>query len=100
MKATSRPFLPTRQASDGTICTDRRVPSQGQPRRLTSREASAYLGVSLRVMAELRATRQIAYFKHGHRTVSYDATDLDRYLDSRRIEAIQDCRKGYRRYIR
>lgn len=57
-------------------------------RRLTSAEAAIFLGVSMRVLAELRAMRQIPYFKHGHRTVSYDPADLEIYLTSRRIPAI------------
>ena len=71
----------------------RRSVDQTTPsRRLNSQQACVHLGVSARVLAELRTKRLIAYYKIGHKTVSYDRQDLDRFLASRRIPAI--CEPG------
>jgi hypothetical protein len=54
-------------------------------KRLTSPEAADHIGTSMRVLKELREARKIAFYKIGHRTVSYSMADLDRFLERCRI---------------
>lgn len=56
--------------------------------RCDSPTAATYLGVTLRVLADLRSRRAIPYYKIGHRALSYDIQDLDAFLARRRVQAI------------
>ena len=55
-------------------------------RRLSEKEAGAYLGLSQRTLQEWRLKRMgPAYHKLGRR-VAYDASDLDAFLAANRVD--------------
>lgn len=60
--------------------------------RLTTAEAARYLGVTSRFLEMDRyysnqegKDPSIPYVKLGYRTIRYNLTDLDRYLDDNRV---------------
>lgn len=52
---------------------------------MSSQEAAAYLGITIRELKGLRARRAIAFFRIGHRTVTYRPGDLDAFLEKCRV---------------
>ena len=48
---------------------------------------SAY-GLGIRLQAELRNKRFIRYVKAGHRTILYRRADVEKFIDSRTVQAI------------
>jgi len=53
--------------------------------------AAAYLGVSPRFMRRLVAERRMTFVKLG-RHVRFDIADLDHFIDSGRVEAVEPRR--------
>ena len=69
-------------------------------RRLTAREAAALLGVSLRKLRDLRAKRLVTTYRMGYRTVLYERSSLQEYLDHVRSPSCLEhgwgaCRRRY-----
>jgi excisionase family DNA binding protein len=54
-------------------------------RSLKAGAAAQYIGVSVRHLHDLASTGTIPYIKIGTRTILYDVTDLDHFLDSRKV---------------
>ena len=69
-----------------------RLSAVESPPRCTSPQAAAHLGVSLRVLADLRARRLIPYYKIAHRVLTYEREDLDAFLARRRVKALGEGR--------
>jgi len=68
--------------------------------RIGTQAAAQHLGVTMRELKELRLQRRIAFYRIGHRTVTFLVADLDAFLDTCRVapagEAIGIWRKGSR----
>lgn len=69
---------------------ERRQPGEGA-RLLDVPAAAAYLGVSSRFIRRLVAERRLAFVKLG-RHVRFDVADLDAFIDSGRVQAIESRR--------
>ena len=61
--------------------------------RLNDEEARQFLGCTPRVLKELRRRRRITFYRLGHRSVAYDRSSLERYLNSRRVSAIGETNR-------
>jgi excisionase family DNA binding protein len=72
------------------LMTLRSTPANGN-RLLDVTGAAAYLGVSPRFMRRLVAERRITFVKLG-RHVRFDIADLDHFIDSGRVEAVEPRR--------
>jgi excisionase family DNA binding protein len=57
------------------------------PQLFDAAETAETLRVSDRELKRLRAQGRIAFFKTGHRTVLFSATDIQKFLDASRVEA-------------
>jgi len=57
----------------------RRIP--GCIERLLPPEACRFLGVTPEKLKRLRLSGRLAYYRHGHRSISFDVRDLETYLD-------------------
>lgn len=57
-------------------------------KRLNTKEACEYLGVSEDVLKKLRARRVIPYYRITAKTCAYDIESLDRFLQSRHMPAL------------
>ena len=53
--------------------------------RVGTAAAAQHLGISPRELKELRRHRRVAFYRIGHRTVSYDVADLDAFLAACRV---------------
>jgi len=53
--------------------------------RVGAQGAAQHLGVTLRELKELRRLRKIAFYRIGHRTVSYSVADLNAFLTTCRV---------------
>jgi excisionase family DNA binding protein len=64
------------------------MPTPVKPQVYTEAEAAAYLGVKPGTLSVWRSTRRydLPYLKVG-RLVRYDKADLDRWLQSRRVDS-------------
>ena len=62
-------------------------------RLLSPKAVEEEFGISRRLQGWLRATRQLPYYKVGHRTVLVSRPDLEKYLASRRVNAIGDIHR-------
>ena len=60
----------------------------GLPWRMNSEQAAAYLGVSMRSLKDIRLARKLAYYRLGHRSISFNRMELDSFLANRRVEAL------------
>ena len=49
----------------------------------------AEFGLPRRLQLNLRQTRQLPYFKVGHRSVRYRRGDVEAFFKARRIEAVR-----------
>jgi len=56
--------------------------------RVGTPAAAQYLGIPPHELKELRRRRRLAFYRIGHRTVSYDITDLDAFLAACRVAPI------------
>ena len=56
-----------------------------KPRSLKTAASSQYVGLSPRAMLDLAHQGKIPYIKAGARSVLFDITDLDRFLDERKV---------------
>jgi excisionase family DNA binding protein len=56
------------------------------PELFESKEAAKTLRVSDRELKRLRAQGRIAFYKTGHRTVLFSMTDIQKFLESARVE--------------
>jgi excisionase family DNA binding protein len=63
-----------------------RTDQEGERRLLDVPAAAAYLAVSPRFMRRLVAERRVSFVKLG-RHVRFDVEDLDRFVESGRVEA-------------
>ena len=61
---------------------------QELPWRMNSEQAAAYLGVSMRSLKDIRLARKLAYYRLGHRSISFNRMELDSFLANRRVEAL------------
>ena len=52
---------------------------------VTTAQARANYGLTLRIQQDLRAKRQIPFHVIGHRTILYRETDIENFLAARRI---------------
>lgn len=50
-----------------------------------ARTAACYLGITLRELKGLRARRAIAFYRIGHRTVTYNLKELEAFLKKCRV---------------
>lgn len=57
-----------------------------KPRYLSSRDAAAYLGLSLDQLKRLTSARAIPFHKVNDRCNRYDIDELDQFMRERRIE--------------
>lgn len=53
--------------------------------RLGSKDVAGYMGVTSRELKELRKRRALAFYRIGHRTVTYAIADLDAFLAKCRV---------------
>jgi excisionase family DNA binding protein len=53
--------------------------------RIGSGAAAQYLGITLRELKEIRRRRRLAFYRIGHRTVSFSVADLNKFLASCRV---------------
>lgn len=58
--------------------------------------AAEYLGIPPRELKELRRRRKIPFYRIGHRTVTYEVTDLDAFLTACRVPAVSQKTGGGR----
>jgi excisionase family DNA binding protein len=72
----------------------------GQPRYLDTRQAAAYLGLSLKTLEKLRVTGRGPRFAKAGRKVIYDRRDLDRWVAALKrgftgesVDADEPCRE-------
>ena len=49
-------------------------------KRLNSKEAGEFLGISLKQLARLRERRKIQYYRLDTRTITYEVEELERFL--------------------
>jgi len=56
------------------------------PRLISRKEAASYLGISLRFLCDLLASRSLASIRFGGR-VLFDVLDLDEFIESHRNKA-------------
>jgi len=56
------------------------------PTRLTAEQAEQYIGTTAEGLKRLRQRRAIRFYRHGHRSVSYDRESIDQYLKSIAVE--------------
>jgi excisionase family DNA binding protein len=56
------------------------------PRLISRKEAASYLGISLRFLCDLLASRNLASIRFGGR-VLFDVSDLDAFIDNHRNKA-------------
>lgn len=52
---------------------------------VSGNEAARYLGITQRELKGLRARKALAFYRIGHRTVTYRLTDLDAFLARNRV---------------
>lgn len=57
----------------------------GRVGNISAQEAARFLGVSLRELKELRRRRVIAFYRLGHRTVTYNPNELEAFLEKCRV---------------
>ena len=55
--------------------------------RIGSTAAAQHLGITPRELKEIRRRRKIAFYRIGHRTVTYAVADLDAFLAGCRVAA-------------
>jgi hypothetical protein len=65
--------------------------------RLSSAAAAQHLGISTRELKELRRQRRVAYYRIGHRTMTYAVADLDAFLTKCRVAPAGELIGGGRR---
>lgn len=53
--------------------------------RVGAQAAAEHLGITMRELKELRYQRRIAYYRIGHRTISYAVADLNGFLAKCRV---------------
>jgi hypothetical protein len=58
-------------------------------RRIGTAAAAQHIGVTPSELKEMRRGRKIAFYRLGHRTVSYAIADLDAFLARCRVEAVE-----------
>jgi hypothetical protein len=56
--------------------------------RIGTAAAAQHIGVTPRELKEMRRARKFAFYRLGHRTVSYTIADLDAFLARSRVEAL------------
>jgi len=66
---------------------------------ISAQEAARFLGISTRDLKELRRRRVFAYYRIGHRTVTYHPLDLVDFLDKCRVAPVGEA-KGSRSHSR
>lgn len=71
-------------------------PSPTPRMRIGTPAAAEHIGVTPRELKEMRRARKIAFYRLGHRTVSYAVADLDAFLASCRVEAVGEKGGGGR----
>ncbi len=64
--------------------------------RIGTAAAAKHIGVTHRELKEMRRARKIAFYRLGHRTVSYAVADLDAFLAGCRVEALPEKHGGGR----
>ena len=64
--------------------------------RVGAQAAAQHLGVTVRELKEMRRARKIAFYRIGHRTVSYAVADLDAFLNGCRVAAVGEKTGGVR----
>ena len=57
----------------------------GRVGNISAQEAARFLGISLRELRGLRARRAIAFYRIGHRTVTYNPKELEAFLEKCRV---------------
>ena len=60
-------------------------PTPNPRTRVGAAAAAEHLGISMRELKEIRQQRRLAYYRIGHRTVSFSVADLDAVLAKCRI---------------
>jgi len=58
------------------------------PTRLTPEQAQEYIGTTAEGLKRLRLSRKVRFYRHGHRSVSYDRASIDQYMKSIAVEPI------------
>jgi len=56
--------------------------------RVGTAAAAEHLGITPRELKEMRRARKIAFYRIGHRTVSYAIADLDAFLTACRVAPV------------
>ena len=60
------------------------------PSRLSQKQAEAYLPATPEKLKNLRHDRKIKYYKVGHRSIVYDRASIDAFLNSCKVEGLQN----------
>jgi excisionase family DNA binding protein len=66
-------------------------------KRINSKDAAEYLGVTPRELKEIRRQRRIAFYRIGHRTMSFAVADLDAFLLKCRVAPAGEAIGAWRR---
>lgn len=66
----------------------------GELSRVGSPGAAQHLGITTRELKSLRKAKRIAFYRIGHRTVSYALADLDAFLAGCRVATAEERRVG------
>jgi excisionase family DNA binding protein len=76
----------------------RRLPGEllslGDRRWLNTAEVAAWLGLSVRAIQRLTASRRIPFIKVGHRTILFDRAAVDAWMESRPAVAAPDAARN------
>jgi len=64
--------------------------------RVGAQAAAQHLGITVRELKEMRRARKIAFYRIGHRTVSYAVADLDAFLNGCRVASVSEKTGGTR----
>ena len=55
---------------------------------ITPKQLEQEFNITRRHQCALRSSRQLPYFKVGHRSILYARTDVERFLARRKIQAV------------
>jgi hypothetical protein len=64
------------------------TPPAATSRYMPAAAVAVEYGIGTRHLKYLRATRRLPFIRAGHRCVLFDRRDLEKFLASRRVEAI------------
>lgn len=67
---------------------------------LTSREAAAYLGISMSYLYKLSYNREIPHYKPTGKLLYFNRRELESWVQSVRVSTSEEAERGAREYCR